>query len=95
MAPSNAKAIASGRTACAFASEKAGHEGCGSCRGIPPKRVPIVSTGSANAQVARAAATTAIKIPGQFGRSRRNTTMMTMLAEATAIAGTLAVSNAR
>ena len=54
----------------------------------------MVSIGRVNAQVASAAAATAIKIPGQLGRNRRSTTMRTMLAAATAIAGMLAVGSA-
>ena len=46
IAPSSAKAIASGSTACAFASENDGSAGHGSSRGMPPNRVPMVSTGS-------------------------------------------------
>src|ERR1700676_204459 len=46
IAPSNANAMASGRTACALANENNGHAGEGNCRGMPPKRVPMVSTGS-------------------------------------------------
>ena len=46
IAPSSANAIASGSTACAFASENAGKAGHGNSRGMPPNRVPMVSTGS-------------------------------------------------
>ena len=70
IAPSSAKAIASGSTACAFASENAGSAGSGNSRGMPPKRVPMVSTGSDSAQVASAATATAIRMPGQVGRQR-------------------------
>jgi hypothetical protein len=76
IAPSRANAIASGSTARIFSNENAGSAGIGNCRGMPPKRVPMVSTGRASAQAANAARTTAIKIPGQCGRSRRSTTMM-------------------
>ena len=72
MAPSKAKAIASGRTARAFSSENGGQAGQGNCRGMPPKRVPMVSTGNDSAQAAMAATTTAIRMPGQFGRSFRS-----------------------
>ena len=71
-----------------------GHAGNGNCRGMPPKRVPMVSTGSDSAQAASAATTTAIRMPGQCGRSFRSTTMMAMLTAATATAETLAVCSA-
>ncbi len=46
IAPSSAKAIASGSTACSLPRLTAGSAGSGSRRGMPPKRVPMVSTGS-------------------------------------------------
>ena len=95
MAPSKANAIASGSTARTFSSENTGHAGEGNCRGMPPKRVPMVSTGSDSAHVASAATTTAIRMPGQCGRSLRSTTMMAMLTAATATAETLAVCSPR
>jgi hypothetical protein len=91
MAPSNANAIASGNTARAFSSENSGHAGQGNCRGMPPKRVPTVSTGSDNAHVANAATTTAIRMPGQAGRSFRRKMMIAMLTAARATAEKLAV----
>jgi hypothetical protein len=95
MAPSNAKAMASGSTARAFSSENDGHAGQGNSRGMPPKRVPMVSTGNDNAQVASAATTTAIRIPGQAGRSFRRPIMMAMQIPETATADKLAVCNPR
>jgi hypothetical protein len=62
---------------------------------MPPKRVPMVSTGSDNTHVAKAATATAIRMPGQLGRSLRSTTMRTMLTAATLTAETLAVCSAR
>jgi anti-anti-sigma regulatory factor len=70
-----------------------GSTGSGNSRGIPPNRVPMVSTGNDSAQVASAAAVTAIRRPGQAGRTARKITMMAMLAAATAIAERLAVGN--
>ncbi len=54
------------------------HDSCGACgvgspRGISPKRLPIVSAGSCSQAAAIEARTTAISIPGQFGRNRRTT----------------------
>ncbi len=46
IAASSANAIASGSTACIFANENAGSTGAGSVSGMPPKREPMVSTGS-------------------------------------------------
>jgi hypothetical protein len=91
IAASSAKAIASGSTACAFCSENAGNAGDDSSRGMPPKRLPIVSTGNDSAQVSIAASTTAIRMPGQDGRKRRSAAMTTMLTTATAMAAGLAV----
>ena len=45
MAPSTAKAMASGSTAAALARLMSGNDGSGGKRGMAPKRVPIVSTG--------------------------------------------------
>src|SRR3954469_581896 len=84
MAASNAKEIASGSTADAFASENAGKAGEGSSRGMPPKREPTVSTGSDSTAHATAASTTAIRMPGQDGSQRRRPAMMAMLTTATA-----------
>ena len=39
-------------------------------RGMPPKRVPMVSTGRPSAPAASAASATAISMPGQAGRQR-------------------------
>ena len=92
MAPSKANAIASGNTARAFSErECTATPASGNSLGMPPKRLPIVSTGSDSAQVAIAATMTAIRMPGQVGRSFRSTTMMAMLMAATTTAETLAV----
>ena len=91
MAPSSAKAMASGSTASAFAIENNGNPGSGNSRGTPPNRLPMVSTGNAKAQAARLATRTAISRPGQFGRSRLSTTISTMLTAAIDIAETFAV----
>ena len=75
----------------AFASENAGSAGDGNSRGMPPKRLPMVSTGSDSAAVAIAASTTAIRMPGQDGRQRRKPAMMAMLTTATPSADGLTV----
>src|SRR5882757_4577297 len=86
IAASSANAIASGSTALTFSSENTGKAGDGNSRGMPPKRLPMVSTGSDSAALATAANTTAIRMPGQDGRQRRKPAMMTMLAMAMATA---------
>ena len=85
--------MASGSTACTASSENTGQVGAGKWRGMPPKRVPMVSTGSESAQVPNAATATAIRMPGQVGRSFLSATIMRMLTLATAIAETFAVGN--
>jgi len=91
MAPSSANAIASGNTASTFATENVGNAGKGNSRGMPPQRVPMVSTGMLKAQVTMAAMTTAIRMPGQVGRNRFNPMMIRIYSAASTIADTLAV----
>ena len=95
IAPSNAKAIASGSTACALANENSGSAGAGSIDGMPPKRLAMVSTGSANAHVTTAAAATAINMPGQCGRTRFSPKIAPIVSTASASAPTLMVGKAR
>ena len=94
IAPSRVKAIASGSTACMAAKSKAGSAGKGSERGMPPKRVPIVSTGSASAAAATEATATPISMPGQDGRQRFSPAMVAMVSKATRIADGLNVPHA-
>jgi len=94
MAPSNAKAIASGSTARAFSIETTGHAGHGNACGMPPNRVPMVSTGNDSAHAAIAATATAIRMPGQAGRHVLSPMMIAMLTAATAMAEKLAVCSA-
>ena len=54
------------------AYEIGGRRGTGKPCGMPPNRLPIVSTGRWNSQAATAASTTAISMPGQFGAKRRS-----------------------
>ena len=63
--------MASGSTANALLNEKSGNSGTGRLDGMPPNRVPIVSTGKAKNVAIREHRTTAIRIPGQDGRHRR------------------------
>src|ERR1700744_4389694 len=93
IAASSANAMASGSTASNFAIENAGSAGDGNSRGMPPKRVPMGSTGSDSARVATAASTTAIRMPGHVGRQRRSTAMTAMLTTAIAMADGLAVGS--
>ena len=94
IAPSRVKAIASGSTACILARSKTGNAGKGSERGMPPKRVPIVSTGSDRATAAIEAAATATSMPGHDGRARFSPTMMTTVSSAMRIAEGLNVPQA-
>ena len=95
MAPSRAKATASGSTACTFSSEKSGRCGDGSSAGMPPKRLPMVSTGKAKAKVATAATATAISMPGQCGLSFLAPTIRPMVSSDSATAAGLIVSSDR
>ena len=94
MAPSSAKATASGRTASALSAEKAGSSGSGRELGMPPNRVPIVSTGSPRTQLATAAAPTAISSAGQCGRARRTARISPTVIRVTAAAAGLIVGSA-
>lgn len=69
-------------------SHCAGH---GSWLGMPPKRIPMISTGSDIAQAAMAAIVTANRIPGHIGRGLWNATMMSIVAAAIATAEKLIV----
>ena len=66
--PSSAKERAAGRTSTTLAVEKAGSCGSGRVCGMPPKRVPMVSTGRPAKAAASAAAATAMMKAGQCGR---------------------------
>ena len=94
MAPSSAKDRASGRTACILARLMAGRLGAGSIDGMPPKRVPIVSTGKPKAQAATDVATTAISMPGQCGRHRFSPAIRPIVAKASATVAGLTVPKA-
>ena len=64
MAPSNAIESA-GATSCrADSQSNAGSAGRGNCAGMPPNRLPIVSTGKSNATTARVPKTSAITLAG-------------------------------
>ena len=57
---------------------------------MPPKRLPIVSTGRPKSQLRAAATPTAITKAGQCGRKRRMTTMIPIASTVTAMAAILA-----
>ena len=61
---------------------------------MPPKRVPIVATGSENNTVASAAAATAISMPGQCGRKRLRPAMTRMVMAASPMEAGSAVGSA-
>ena len=67
IAPSKAMATASGRTAPIFLRSKAGSDGAGKDRGIPPKREPMVATSRWNSAAIAAVTATATRKPGHFG----------------------------
>ena len=81
--PSSAKAAASGSTASTLSAEKSGSAGQGSVRGMPPKREPIVSTGSDSRKAASEATTMATSMPGQLGRKRFSPATTRMVRRAT------------
>ena len=72
MLPSSAKESAAGSTSTILASESAGRCGAGSDCGMPPKRVPIVSTGRPSSQPTTEASADGDQKPGQCGRQRRS-----------------------
>ncbi len=92
--PSNANDSAAGNTAAIFASERSGSAGIGSARGIPPNRDPIVSTGNPASAAATVVSATAIRKPGQCGRSLRSTRMIPIVPAATPTAAVLTLGRA-
>ena len=95
MAPSSANAMASGSTAMTLTSVTDGNDGHGNDCGMPPKRVPMVSTGSDSSAAATAVTMTAISMPGHVGRSFRKVAMIAMVTIDIATAAPLAVPAAR
>ena len=79
IAPSRVKAIAAGSTATIRASEISGRAGSGRDEGIPPNRVPMVSTGRSIRVLATATTPIAISMPGHFGRHVRMPRMRAMV----------------
>jgi hypothetical protein len=94
MAPSKAKANASGRTAAILARLKAGSAGAGRPAGTPPKREPIVSIGKPKSAAATLAAATEIRIAGAPGAARRRPTMSAIVSAAIPAAYGLKVESA-
>ncbi len=92
--PRSAMANASGKTCSTRSTETTGSAGAGKPSGMPPNRVPIVSTGSPSTATASAAAATATSIPGAVGRSRLSTTTIAIVASAKARATGLTVPTA-
>ena len=66
--PRSVNDTADGSTSITFPREAGGRLGAGREFGIPPYRVPMVSTGSPTSQVTKAASPTAIRKAGQSGR---------------------------
>ncbi len=73
--PSSVKARADGSTFQARPGANTGRTGAGRLPGMPPNRVPMVSTGSLSSAARTEAAMTAISMPGKLGRSRRTAKM--------------------
>ena len=76
MEPSRAKAKALGSTAMSFSWLSSGRDGIGRVLGMPPKRVPMVSTGNSRKAARAALAVTVISKPGQWGRKCLRTIMV-------------------
>jgi hypothetical protein len=91
IAPSSAKLTASGSTAIASSGVNAGRAGTGKVRGIPPKRVPSVSTGRPNKAAASEARHTAISMPGHDGRQRLSAAIAPIVTSEIATAARLTV----
>ena len=72
MEPSSANETAAGIISTTLAAVSSGSAGAGRLCGMPPKREPMVATSSPNSAVSAAAPATAISMPGQRGRNRRN-----------------------
>ena len=94
IAPNSANASASGSIVTRKSSETCGSDGSGKVRGMPPNLEPIVSTGNCSSTAAPDANTTAISMPGQWGRHRRTAAITAMLKADSAMAAKLAVGNA-
>ena len=94
MPPSSAKESAVGNTSKTLSTDSSGSRGAGRDEGMPPKRLPIVSTGKPNNAVTTAAEATAIRKAGHFGRQRRSAWMEPTASAATAQAHGFAVGSA-
>jgi len=94
IAPSKAKATASGSTAIIFSSDSGGSCGSGSVRGNSPNWLPMVATGRCKSADAIVTTPTAIRMPGHVGRMRRMATISTTVASEAARARVLKVGNA-
>lgn len=79
IAPSRANESASGSTACILSEENGGKAGSGNELGMPPKRVPMVSTGSLSKNTSTEPVATAIRIAGQLGLKRLTPTIRPMV----------------
>ena len=65
IAPSNASVKAGATMYCALSQLTGSHSKEGSPEGMPPKRLPIVSTGKLNTLVTIVATTMATTVPGR------------------------------
>lgn len=94
IAPSKANESASGSTACVLSEENGGKAGSGNELGMPPKRVPMDSTGSLSKNTSTEPVATAIRIAGQLGLKRLTPTIRPMVTRVTATAAGLMVEMA-
>lgn len=94
MLPSSANDSADGSTAAIPSADSTGRCGASSELGMPPNRVPMVSTGRPSSQAATAADATAISIAGQCGRQRRSAAMRPIVTAESAAAGMLKLGSA-
>ena len=94
MLPSNANEIAAGSTAVTPARLIAGRCGAGSMLGMPPKRLPIVSTSSPADQASSEVMVTAMRKPGHAGRATRRATMIATPSSETSSASGFSVGSA-
>ena len=68
MAPKSANDAAAGRTATILATDRSARCGSGNDPEMPPKRLPMVSTGKRNPSASADVAATAIRNEGHGGR---------------------------
>jgi hypothetical protein len=94
IAPRRVNASAAGKSSCTLSSDSIGRCGAGIACGMPPKRLPIVSTGNPTSQTTREARPTVIRKAGQCGLKRRTVRMAAIASTETARAAAFTVGSA-